>query len=138
MASDQAGRSHNPGAGGWPTIKYFNKKTGYEGAPYVMKTKKSVCDELGDNGNMEAYVMEAADTYICNISTKVGCGQKEVDYSVEWLTKPVAEVGAERQRLDRINTSKLNANSAAWIRQRKGVLKQIMTSAPPAAVAPDL
>ena len=28
----------SPGAGGWPTIRYFNKGTGYDGAPYAKKT----------------------------------------------------------------------------------------------------
>jgi hypothetical protein len=27
----------SPGAGGWPTVRYFNKATGVAGAPYVMK-----------------------------------------------------------------------------------------------------
>lgn len=39
---------YSPGAGGWPTIRYFNWLTGYEGAPYPKKTPKSMCDELGD------------------------------------------------------------------------------------------
>ena len=38
--------SYNPGAGGWPTIRYFNTKTGYEGAPYTKKTDKAMCEEL--------------------------------------------------------------------------------------------
>ena len=29
------GTSQSPGAGGWPTVRYFNKATGYGGAPYA-------------------------------------------------------------------------------------------------------
>ena len=36
------------GQGGWPTVRYFNAETGYDGAPYKQKTSKSMCDELGD------------------------------------------------------------------------------------------
>ncbi len=28
LAEDQIRGNHNPGAGGWPTIKYFNQETG--------------------------------------------------------------------------------------------------------------
>ena len=35
------------GQGGWPTVRYFNAETGYDGAPYKQKTSKSMCDELG-------------------------------------------------------------------------------------------
>ena len=33
----------NPGKGGWPTIRYFNKGTGYDGAEYQKKTGDSMC-----------------------------------------------------------------------------------------------
>ena len=52
--------NYNPGAGGWPTIRYFNKATGLEGAPYTKKTSGAMCDELGNDEYMQAYVEEAA------------------------------------------------------------------------------
>ena len=55
--------NHQPGAGGWPTMKYFNKDTGYEGEKYTKKTNKAICDELGDEANMEAYVKEVASAF---------------------------------------------------------------------------
>lgn len=36
-----------PGSGGWPTVRYFNKETGYGGKAYPKKTDKAMCDELG-------------------------------------------------------------------------------------------
>jgi hypothetical protein len=51
---------HAPGKGGWPTIRYFNKDTGYEGKSYTKKTTQSMCNELGQEGYMDAYVREAA------------------------------------------------------------------------------
>lgn len=77
--------NYNPGAGGWPTIRYFNQRTGcasqtparvtvgprrtlrellpplggrYEGAPYTKKTDGAMCDELGKESYMQAYVEE--------------------------------------------------------------------------------
>ena len=38
LSEEQIRGNHNPGAGGWPTIRYFNKGTGYDGAPYAKKT----------------------------------------------------------------------------------------------------
>lgn len=51
------GEPHNPGQGGWPTIRYFNKKTGVEGANYQKKTSQSMCEELGDIENMISYIV---------------------------------------------------------------------------------
>lgn len=45
------------GVGGWPTIRYFNNKTGYEGLSYVQKTTEAMCTELGPtNTYMEEFV----------------------------------------------------------------------------------
>ena len=49
-----------PGAGGWPTIAYFNKETGYQGRPYQKKTTKPMCEELGDVNTMSRFVLDAA------------------------------------------------------------------------------
>ena len=77
----------SPGAGGWPTIRYFNKATGYDGAPYPKKTDKAMCDELGDENYMQAYVEEAGgvllcSTFDCLCARREGgaCSKKEIDY----------------------------------------------------------
>lgn len=125
LSSDQIRGNHNPGAGGWPTIKYFNKKTGYDGAAYVQKTSTAICDELGKVENMEAYVMDAGETSLCNIDTKKGCTEKEMKYSDEWSLKTTGEVDSQLERLVKTNTDKMKAPLAQWFRQRVGVLKQI-------------
>lgn len=48
-----------PGAGGWPTIRYFNKQTGYDGKPYDKQLPGAMCDVLGDTENMRDYVKAA-------------------------------------------------------------------------------
>jgi len=63
LSSQNVGRGppNNPGAGGWPTIRYFNQETGIDGASYEKKTGKSVCDELGPKENyLMEYIHQAA------------------------------------------------------------------------------
>ena len=79
--------NHNPGAGGWPTIKYFNKETGYEGAPYDKRTDKSMCDELGDDQYMEDYVTSAGKTSLCDVISRAGCSNKEDSFIDKWSSK---------------------------------------------------
>lgn len=138
LSNDQIRGNHNPGAGGWPTIKYFNKKTGYEGAPYVQKTKSAICDELGDFSNMESYVIDAGDTALCNIETKKGCSDKEIDYSRDWSAKSSGEVISQLDRLTKSNNGKMKPSLALWIRQRIGLLKQISKKSAEIASAPEL
>lgn len=37
----------SPGAGGWPTVRKFNKATGLEGEAYNKATGDAMCTELG-------------------------------------------------------------------------------------------
>ncbi len=62
LQTDQVRGTHSPGAGGWPSVKYFNKETGYAGKHYEKKTQKAICDELGDIKYMTAFVEEAGKT----------------------------------------------------------------------------
>ena len=62
---ERHGVQFNPGAGGWPTIRYFNADTGPGGAPYEKVTDKAMCEELKDEDNMFAYVEKAASTSLC-------------------------------------------------------------------------
>jgi len=57
------GEPYNPGAGGWPTVRYFNKETGIAGGTYVKKTGDPMCVELGKDEHMIAYVEEYGKTF---------------------------------------------------------------------------
>jgi len=126
--------NHNPGAGGWPTIRYFNKKTGYGGASYTKKTSKSMCDELGDNFHMQAYIEEAGTTSLkpsCALDG-TGCEDKEKSYIAEWKAKAAAEITAQTDRLKRLLDGSLADAARKWVKQRIAILKQIV-AAPPRA-----
>lgn len=121
--------NHNPGAGGWPTIKYFNKETGYEGAPYEKKTTKSMCDELGEEAVMEEYVVEAAGLTLCDVVIGEGCSEKEKIFAEKYSTKGTADVKAQLVRLNGMNAKKMTPELAVWMKQRKAILKSLLKNA---------
>ena len=86
------GGALNPGAGGWPTIRYFNKETGYDGKEYPKKTDKAMCDELGDEENMEAYVTELGGATLCSVADGAGCDDKETGFIEKWKGKGADDV----------------------------------------------
>jgi len=54
------GQAHEAGRGGWPTLKYFNSKTGVAGAKYVQKQQGPVCEEMKVPSAVEAWVLETS------------------------------------------------------------------------------
>jgi len=117
--------SYSPGAGGWPTIRYFNKETGYEGKPYPKKTDKAMCDELGDDEYMQAYVEEMGATSLCSALDGAGCSDKEVEFANKWKEKPAAEVKAQLERLEKMKGGSMKPELKKWLSQRLALLKQL-------------
>lgn len=126
LSDEQIRGKHNPGAGGWPTIKYFNKKTGYEGAPYKQKTKDAMCTELGKIENMEAYVMEAGSTSKCAIANGQGCNDKEKAF-----IKKAAKLDIPKQlaRLTKMKDGKMKPALKDWVMKRLAILQQFADKA---------
>lgn len=127
LSKQQIRGNHNPGAGGWPTIKYFNQATGYDGAPYEKKTPKSMCDELGDEEYMQAYVEEVAKTSLCSVTDPVNCSEKEVTYMEKWKTAQMTDISAELNRVKGMLGSKATPDQKKWISQRSKILAQLHT-----------
>jgi len=119
------GEAQNPGAGGWPTIRYFNKETGYGGKPYAKKTDGAMCDELGKVSAMQAYVQEAGGTSLCNADTEAGCGDKEKEYIAKWKAKDAEKSKKEYLRLKGMDAGAMKPESAQWLGQRAAILKQL-------------
>jgi len=116
---------YSPGAGGWPTIRYFNTETGYKGKPYEKKTQKAMCDELGDEKYMEEFVMEAGGVNGCALDGE-GCSEKEKKYLAKWRDSKTAEdVAAQLTRLQGMSAGKMKPELMKWIKQRVGILKQL-------------
>jgi hypothetical protein len=125
LSQEQIRGNHNPGAGGWPTIRYFNQETGYEGAPYVKKTNDAMCTELGKNENMRAYVEEASGTGSCDANNGENCSEKESKFLAKWKLMPMDKVKAQVTRLNKMKDGKMTADLKKWIKQRLSILKQL-------------
>jgi len=124
VRKSSAGVEFNPGAGGWPTVRYFNKETGYGGAAYDKKTDKSMCDELGDDEIMQGLVMTAGKTSLCAIDAKVGCSDRESKFIDQMSTKSSAEIADQLKRLNGMSAGKMTPDLMKWLSQRIAILKQ--------------
>lgn len=128
---ERNGVQFNPGAGGWPTIRYFNEATGPGGAPYEKKTDQAMCSELKDTDHMFAYVEEAASTLLCNTVTGAGCTDDETKYVKKWAGRLEADYASQTARLEKMmaGDSKLTAESLAWMKARRKLLGRLRNSA---------
>jgi hypothetical protein len=122
------GEPYSPGAGGWPTVRYFNKKTGIAGGAYVKKTKDPMCTELGNVENMEDYVEEYGNTSLCSVETEKGCDEKEVGYIAKMKAKSNEEVKVQFDRLLSMEDSSMAEDLLQWMKKRKKILKQLVVS----------
>lgn len=124
-------RKGSPGAGGWPTIRYFNKKTGYDGGEYKKKTGDAMCTELGPGKPyLEEYITEYAGTSLCSVKTQVGCTDKEKGFIETWKKKlaggtPAADLEKQINRLSGMIGSSMKAELMQWVRQRLAIFKQL-------------
>lgn len=121
---------YESGKGGWPTVRYFNAETGYDGKPYEQKTQKSMCDELGDLEYMRAYV-EDKSAKPCNAvdADMPNCSEKERKFVTSWKAKSSGERANERARLDKIGANLIATKEVmAWHKQRTAILKQLIAA----------
>jgi len=127
LSEGQVSPSFQAGKGGWPTVRYFNQATGYEGAPYEQKTTKSMCDELGDLQYMRAYVNDKG-VPPCTLGDPAHCTDKEKDYLATWTAKPPADAVKEHARLSKMVADGLKGKPEVvkWVQQRLGLLKQVI------------
>lgn len=122
----RGGEGANPGAGGWPTIRYYNKETGILGESYKQKTSSAMCDELGPKLNMlQEYIEEAGQTSECSIVAPYnGCGDKQKKFIEKMGEKSADVVDAQIERLTKMKGSPMKADLKQWLGQRLAILKQ--------------
>jgi len=124
------GGPYQAGAGGWPTVRYFNKATGYEGKPYAKKTSKAMCEELGDDQYMSAYIEEAGMTSKCVLQPQhENCSDKELDFMNKWKAKSNEEGHAQIERLRKLAETSMTDDLRKWLGQRLHVLVQLFHAA---------
>lgn len=135
----------SPGAGGWPTIRFYNKKTGYEGAfAGDWKDKNgldgAMCDVFGKEDTMQQYVEEMGGVLLCTsidclCSRREGgaCAQKEIDYHTKFKD---AKLGDIESRLKLLSGSLAKSGKAdPWMSQRVSILKLLAATHPGAGGA---
>lgn len=125
------GTEQSPGAGGWPTVRHFNKATGYGGAPYAKKTSKAMCDELGPSEEyMQAHVEEASGASLCDVKdTSSGCSDQQTKFIGKWTDKPKDELQKQLDRLKGMadkDGSSMKAEALKWVKQRASIINQLI------------
>jgi len=124
------GTEQSPGSGGWPTVRHFNKETGYGGQAYVQKTSTAMCDELGPkNDYMQQHVEEAGGTSLCNVDKpETGCSDKQKDFVAKWGTKPKDDLQKQVQRLTGMvnkDGQSMKPEALTWAKQRLAIVKRL-------------
>lgn len=119
------GPPHNPGQGGWPTIRYFNAETGVNGASYVKKTGDAMCTELGNQDYMSAYIEEAGKTALCSVETGEGCSEDQKAYIDAMKGESAEEIASELAAVEEI----LNPDFQAAAKMKKKILVQLTAAA---------
>mmetsp|Transcript_38515 Transcript_38515/g.46532 ORF Transcript_38515/g.46532 Transcript_38515/m.46532 type:complete len:154 (+) Transcript_38515:293-754(+) len=123
----RGGPTANPGQGGWPTIRYYNKQTGIDGASWEKKTSMPPCEELGPKGQyLQEYIDTAASTSLCAFAYPYkGCSEKEQEYIKKWTEKSAEDVASQYERLHKMSgDSKMEPSLMQWIKQRISILKK--------------
>jgi len=123
----RGGASASVGAGGWPTIRYYNKGTGVEGASYVKKTDAPMCEELGPKGGLlHDYIDDAADTSLCSVKEPFsGCSEKQKKYIAKMIDKGSEVIAKQYDRLVGMKGKKMAPSLKKWLGQRIKILKDL-------------
>jgi len=135
----------SPGGGGWPTIRAYNKQTGYEGVfagdwKDANKLDGAMCDVFGKEDTMQAYVEELGGVLLCTdldclcARKEAGeCSKKETDYHAKFAASPLADV---QSRLKLLSASLAKSGKAdEWMSQRIAILKLLASTHPEKAAA---
>lgn len=120
-----SGAPHNPGQGGWPTIRYFNQDTGPEGGSYVQKTDGPICEELKKEQNMRAYVQEYGSAFACSVMDDGGCDEKEVAYISKMKEGSAEDRVKQLKRLVTMMKESMKPELKTWVLKRKSILEQL-------------
>lgn len=125
MSEEPIRGNHNPGAGGWPTIRYFNKETGIEGGTYQKITDDAMCTELGNIDNMVAYVEGYGNTSLCSVKDGAGCDEKELAYIEKMKGKSAEDISSQLTRLSAMEGESMKPELALWVKKRRKILAQL-------------
>lgn len=100
------------GVRGYPTIKYYvqGEEHDYQGGRDLATLKKFVEDTLSAG---------------CDIESKEGCEDKEVNFITKMAGAAKEEVQKQLARLQGMSSGSMKADLKKWIKQRIAILKQL-------------
>ncbi len=86
-----------------------------------------MCDELGNEEYMTAYVEEYGNTTLCSLEDGfAGCTEKEIGYIKKMKEKDLSEVKKQFERLEGMDTKAMKAELGDWVNKRKKILSKLM------------
>lgn len=83
-----------------------------------------MCDELGNDEYMTAYITEAGKTSLCSVVDGEGCSDKEKEFIEKFKGASQDKVTAQVSRLSKMAGGKMKPELAKWIGQRLAILNQ--------------
>jgi len=124
------GTDQGAGSGGWPTVRHFNKGTGYGGEAYKQKTDQAMCDELGPKTDyMQMHIEEAGGTSLCNaLKPDSGCSDQAKKFIGKWGDKPKDELQKQVDRLTGMvdkDGASMKSEALSWAKQRLSIVKTL-------------
>jgi hypothetical protein len=124
------GEDQGAGAGGWPTVRHFNKATGYGGKAYEKKTGDAMCDELGPkNEYMHMHVEEAGGTSLCNANKpESGCSDQQKTFITKYADKGKDDLQKQVDRLSGMvekDGASMKPEALTWAKQRLAIVKAL-------------
>jgi len=84
-----------------------------------------MCDELGNDDRMQAYVEDAGSTSLCSVATGAGCSDKEASFIGKWKAKSTEDATKDLARLQGMTGGTMKPELKKWLKQRIGILKQL-------------
>ncbi|CAE7427321.1 unnamed protein product [Symbiodinium sp. KB8] len=127
------GEDQSPGSGGWPTVRFFNKETGYGGKPYPKKTSMAMCDELGPKENyLREWIEEFATLCDANATDKKGCSEQQLKFIEKWAGKSAAELKSQLTRLKGMlekDGASMKPDALKWVKARAKLIEQMSQKA---------
>lgn len=117
-----SGPPHNPGAGGWPTLRYFNKETGIDGKTYEQKTGMRVCDEMKELNYMYDFIEEQGNTFLCSAVDGKGCNPEEMAF-IEMLKDDTLE--SYKEQLEELES---DDGRTSYQEKKRKILKQFVAN----------
>jgi len=116
------------GGGGWPTLRIYNKETGYAGKAYEKKTSEAMCDELGPKNEYMQQLVEEYAT-LCDVKNPdKGCTDKQKAFIEKWSGKAGDELTKQLGRLNGMvdkDGSSMKPDALKWAKQRLKIFTQL-------------